>query len=209
MGLQVSTYRLFIWLSADKLNSLDLLWSTPWWVPPRQRFFGRGTLVAIRYPPWSSRVTVSINWPQLLTFCSPRYTHPPSYTSMWGLSFIECRSHMRLIQNWCHFGFTIWLFNIAMENDPFIDDFPIKTTIYSGFSMAMLVITRGYQNVPDVNAVLAWLCTINCHNSNPRCINPYQSAIFPPHGLTMLLTGHWFLEIVWPALKKPCSIQEN
>ena len=33
---------------------------------------------------------------------------------------------------------TIWLFNIAMENDPFIDDFPIKTSIYSGFSMAML-----------------------------------------------------------------------
>ena len=34
--------------------------------------------------------------------------------------------------------FTIWLFNIAMENGPFIDDFPIKTTIYRGFSMAML-----------------------------------------------------------------------
>ena len=34
--------------------------------------------------------------------------------------------------------FTIWLFNIAMENDPFIDNFPIKTTIYSGFFMAML-----------------------------------------------------------------------
>ena len=33
---------------------------------------------------------------------------------------------------------TLWLFNIAMENGPFIDDFPIKTTIYSGFSMAML-----------------------------------------------------------------------
>ena len=33
---------------------------------------------------------------------------------------------------------TIWLFNIAMENGPFIDDFPIKTTIYRGFSMAML-----------------------------------------------------------------------
>ena len=33
---------------------------------------------------------------------------------------------------------TLWLFNIAMENDPFIDDFPIKTTIYRGFSMAML-----------------------------------------------------------------------
>ena len=37
---------------------------------------------------------------------------------------------------------TLWLFNIAMENGPFIDDFPIKTTIYGGFSMAMLVITR-------------------------------------------------------------------
>ena len=39
-------------------------------------------------------------------------------------------------------GGTIWLFNIAMENGPFTDDFPIKTTMYSGFSMAMLVITR-------------------------------------------------------------------
>ena len=34
--------------------------------------------------------------------------------------------------------FTLWLFNIAMENGPSIDDFPIKTTIYRGFSMAML-----------------------------------------------------------------------
>ena len=33
---------------------------------------------------------------------------------------------------------TLWLFNIAMENGSFIDDFPIKTSIYSGFSMAML-----------------------------------------------------------------------
>ena len=33
---------------------------------------------------------------------------------------------------------TLWLFNIAMENGPFIDDFPIKTTIYRGFSMVML-----------------------------------------------------------------------
>ena len=39
---------------------------------------------------------------------------------------------------------TLWLFNIAMENGPFIDDFPIKTSIYTGFSIAMLVITRGY-----------------------------------------------------------------
>jgi hypothetical protein len=33
---------------------------------------------------------------------------------------------------------TLWLFNIAMENGSFIDDFPIKTSIYTGFSMAML-----------------------------------------------------------------------
>ena len=33
---------------------------------------------------------------------------------------------------------TVWLFNIAMENGPFIDDFPIKTSIDSGCSMAML-----------------------------------------------------------------------
>ena len=33
---------------------------------------------------------------------------------------------------------TIWLFNIAMENGPLIDDFPTKTSIYKGFSMAML-----------------------------------------------------------------------
>ena len=35
-------------------------------------------------------------------------------------------------------GHTLWLFNIAMENGPFIDDFPINTFIYKGFSMAML-----------------------------------------------------------------------
>ena len=33
---------------------------------------------------------------------------------------------------------TIWLFNIAMGNGPFVDDFPIKISIYKGFSMAML-----------------------------------------------------------------------
>jgi len=33
---------------------------------------------------------------------------------------------------------TLWLFKIAMENCPFIDDVPINTSIYKGFSMAML-----------------------------------------------------------------------
>jgi hypothetical protein len=27
---------------------------------------------------------------------------------------------------------TLWLFNIAMENGQFIDDFPIETSIYKG-----------------------------------------------------------------------------
>ena len=33
---------------------------------------------------------------------------------------------------------TRWLFNIAMENGLFIDDFSITPSIYKGFSMAML-----------------------------------------------------------------------
>ena len=33
---------------------------------------------------------------------------------------------------------TLWLFNIAMENCPFIDDFSSKTSIYKGFSMAIV-----------------------------------------------------------------------
>jgi hypothetical protein len=41
-------------------------------------------------------------------------------------------------------GVICWLFNIAMENGPFIDDFPIKTSIYKGFSMAMLNNQRVY-----------------------------------------------------------------
>ena len=36
---------------------------------------------------------------------------------------------------------TLWLFNIAIENGPFIDDFPIKTSI----SMAMLNNQMVYQ----------------------------------------------------------------
>ena len=49
---------------------------------------------------------------------------------------------------------TLWLFKIAMENGPFIDDVPIEPCIYSGFSMAMLnnqrvnmVMFHGYVNV--------------------------------------------------------------
>jgi len=37
-----------------------------------------------------------------------------------------------------HISCTLWLFNIAMENGPLIDDFPINTSIYKEFSMTML-----------------------------------------------------------------------
>ena len=45
------------------------------------------------------------------------------------------------MEKWFHqqeYGFTLLLFNIAMENGPFIDDIPIKTSSYKGCSMAML-----------------------------------------------------------------------
>ena len=37
---------------------------------------------------------------------------------------------------------TLWLFNIAMESGPFINDFFLNLHLFTGFSMAMLVITR-------------------------------------------------------------------
>ena len=37
-----------------------------------------------------------------------------------------------------HIIYTLWLFNIAMENGPCINDFPIKTSIYKKLSMGML-----------------------------------------------------------------------
>ena len=52
------------------------------------------------------------------------------------------------------------LFNIAMENCPFMDDFPIKTSIYKGFSMAML-------NNQMVTIVLT---CINLQFSGPRTV---------------------------------------
>ena len=39
-----------------------------------------------------------------------------------------------------------WCFLLAVENGPFIDDFPIKTSIHKGFSMAMLNNKRVAEN---------------------------------------------------------------
>ena len=54
---------------------------------------------------------------------------------------------------------TIWLFNIAMGKGPFIDDFPIKTSIYKGFSTAMLnnqMVDGLWRLLPSAN------CSSNC-----------------------------------------------
>ena len=47
-----------------------------------------------------------------------------------------------------------WLFDIAMEHCPFTDDFPIKTSIYNGFSIAM----SNNQMVPVLSKthILSW-----------------------------------------------------
>ena len=58
---------------------------------------------------------------------------------------LAARSHsagcrFSVVRSWSKI--TLWLFNIAMENGPFIDDFPIETSIYKGFSIVMLVYQR-------------------------------------------------------------------
>ena len=51
---------------------------------------------------------------------------------------------------------TLWLFNIAMENGPFIDGLPVYL-LKMVISMAMLVITRGYmQHIPAGNVQFHW-----------------------------------------------------
>ena len=48
------------------------------------------------------------------------HTHTCVYVYV---KYKELRVHIR----WYIYIFTIWLFNITMENDPFIDDVPIKS----------------------------------------------------------------------------------
>ena len=69
---------------------------------------------------------------------------------------------------------TLWLFNIAMENGPFIDDFPIKTSI-KGFSMAMLNNQMVFQNYMKRKNILS-------------LANPWQSY-------AKLALGHNFLRL--------------
>ena len=63
----------------------------------------------------------------------------------------------------------LWLFNIAMENGPFIDDFPIKTSIYKGFSMAML----NNQRVPGFLWLQGWEARATCRMR--ACTTPWRA----------------------------------
>ena len=70
--------------------------------------------------------------------------------------FSHKKDPIKIYQTWFQIhihisGFhTLWLFNIAMENGPFIDDFPIHTSIYKGFSTAMLN-NRSVSNVKHIS----------------------------------------------------------
>ena len=78
---------------------------------------------------------------------------------------------------------------IPMENDQFIDDFLIDTSIYKGFSMAMLVITRGY--IPWPPHDMTWF-------SSPSTTSPPEVARCPsaqrPQSLCITRTVGDFLD---------------
>ena len=94
---------------------------------------------------------------------------------------------------------TIWLFNITMENDPFIDDFPIKTSIYSGFSMAML----NYQRVH--------ICEM-CPAMSSQCGLPPNSKLQTPNVPSLAIFGElprwgrWSLAAPAKSLQSRCKV---
>ena len=80
--------------------------------------------------------TSQYDW-QVIKFHGSSHHQPDNHVEYWymfTIDIIGMESSLLLV--------TLWLFNIAMEHGLFIDDFAIKTSIYKGFSMAMLVITR-------------------------------------------------------------------
>ena len=86
---------------------------------------------------------------------------------------------------------------MAMENDPFINDFPIKTSIYSGFSMAVLNnqrVTYFYQpqahrtypplryrsgQCSQLFDMTLWLCQTVCYSKWPFIVDvPIKKCLF-------------------------------
>ena len=45
----------------------------------------------------------------------------------------KATTSQRMSQDGLLIIYTLWLFNIAMENEPFIDDVPIKMVIFHGY----------------------------------------------------------------------------
>jgi len=72
---------------------------------------------------------------------SPVVGHVWVKTQNWGAKtdFVQSTGAVCILGLQGVTGVTLWLFNIAMENGPFIDDFPIKTSVYKGVSMAIYV----------------------------------------------------------------------
>ena len=103
---------------------------------------------AIDVSQFFARLTIDVSWylhnPSLLNSRIPSPIHVISTPILWSQIWDRKPLHPFLVaggpnRGWDNLNrFTLWLFNIAMENGPFIDDFPIKTSIYEGFSMAML-----------------------------------------------------------------------
>ena len=72
-----------------------------------------------------------------------KWVLPPIIVNHWYLLLvyqfiISVHNYVNVCRRVYRVGFILCFFNIAMDNGPFIDDFPIKTSIYKGFSMAML-----------------------------------------------------------------------
>ena len=92
------------------------------------------------------------SWTGLIAFGKLRFAMEKSPISRFFIGKPWKNQHVLI----CSFFIgTLWLFNIAMENDPFTDDFPIKPSIYNGFSIAMLNNQRVHQ------LDMAMSCSIN------------------------------------------------
>ena len=75
--------------------------------------------------------------------------------------------------------------NIAMENGPFIDGFPINTSIYKGFSMAMF----NNQRVLLFNLLLLWDKHAALLPKSPKLNQIIQRRFMCQEILKSLLTG--------------------
>ena len=100
--------------------------------------------------------------------------------------------HRRVLSN-----VTIWLFNIAMENDPFIDDVPIKMV---DLSMAMLVITRWY-----IQCYIPWIFRITPLEYPMTTISRSLWLYLVIKHYQTWLAGRFPTSMVFPTIKPPLS----